>query len=235
MQFSLWQLILISYLLGSVPAAYIAANRTRGIDLRYNGSGNVGASNLMRFVSGRSAIPVIIFDLFKGGAIICLTKWLGFSLGSQMMVGIAAVCGHNWPIFLRFKGGRGVITTSAVVSSTAGTNALSSWEQIGLIATALCAVVFIHALFKKGPLGVFIGIASMPLISWILNAPPPFIQGCLALFGIFAVRRLTAKQPVTVESCNRRQLLKNRLLFDRDIVDIETWVAFIEKKGLLKS
>ncbi|MDD5511525.1 MAG: glycerol-3-phosphate acyltransferase, partial [Dehalococcoidales bacterium] len=200
----LWQLILASYLLGSVPAAYIAANRSKGIDLRDLGSGNVGASNLMRFTSRSIAIPVILFDFVKGSAFLLFAEWLGFSLGSQMAVGIAAVCGHNWPIFLRFKGGRGVITTAAVVFAAASANTLSSWGNIASVVIALSTVVGVSVLFKRGPTGVLVGIASIPILAWILGAPTPFILGCFGLFGIFLLRRLTAPQPVKVHLTNRR-------------------------------
>ncbi len=226
----LWQLILASYLLGSVPAAYIAANRSKGIDLRDHGSGNVGASNLMRFTSRRMAIPVILFDFIKGCAFLLLAERLGFSLGSQMVVGIAAVCGHNWPIFLRFKGGRGIITTSAVVFSAVSANTLSSWGNISFVVIALSAVVWVSVLLKRGPTGVFVGIASIPVLAWILNAPLPFILGCLGLFGIFVLRRLTAPQPVTVDSMNRIRVLINRLLFDCDVADKEVWISLTDQQ-----
>jgi len=226
-----WQLIVSAYLLGSVPAAYLAGKWSKGIDLRYRGSGNVGASNLLHFASKRIAVPVILFDFIKGGIVVWLGWRLGFSLGPQMGVGIVAVCGHNWPLSLRFKGGRGVITTSAVVFTAAGVNELAPLGTTALIITALSAVVWVNAPFKRGPLGVFIALAAIPPLAWALRVPLPFVQGCLGLFGVFAARRLTAPQPVKVESLNRRQVLINRLLFDRDMGDKEAWVALIEKQG----
>lgn len=226
-----WQLIVSAYLLGSVPAAYLAGKWSKGIDLRYRGSGNVGASNLLHFASRRIAVPVILFDFIKGGIVVWLGWRLGFSLGPQMGVGIAAVCGHNWPLSLRFKGGRGVITTSAVVFTAAGVNELAPLGTTALIITALSAIVWVNVPFKRGPLGVFIALAAIPPLAWALRAPLPFVQGCLGLFGVFAARRLTAPQPVKVESLNRRQVLINRLLFDRDMGDKEAWVALIEKQG----
>ena len=226
-----WQLILSAYLLGSVPAAYLAAKWSRGIDLRYHGSGNVGATNLLRCASRRIAAPVIFFDSIKGGIMVWLAWRLGFSLGPQMGVGIAAVCGHNWPLSLRFKGGRGVITTSAVVFTAAGVNELAPLSTTALIITALSAVVWVNVSFKRGPLGVFIALAAIPPLAWALHAPLPLVQGCLGLFGVFAARRLTAPQPIKVESLNRRQVLINRLLFDQDMGDKEAWVALIEKQG----
>lgn len=226
-----WQLIVSAYLLGSVPAAYLAGKWSKGIDLRYRGSGNVGVSNLLRFASRRIAVPVILFDFIKGGVLVWLGWRLGFSLGPQMGVGIVAVCGHNWPLSLRFKGGRGVITTSAVVFTAAGVNELAPLGTTALIITALSAVVWVNVPFKRGPLGVFIALAAIPPLAWALHMPLSFVQGCLGLFGVFAARRLTAPQPVKVESLNRRQVLINRLLFDRDMGDKEAWVALIEKQG----
>jgi len=226
-----WQLIVSAYLLGSVPAAYLAGKWSKGIDLRYRGSGNVGASNLLHFASRRIAVPVILFDFIKGGIVVWLGWRLGFSLGPQIGVGIAAVCGHNWPLFLRFKGGRGVITTSAVVFTAAGVNELAPLSTTALIITALSAVVLVNVSFKRGPLGVFIALAVIPPLAWAIHAPLPFVQGCLGLFGVFAARRLTAPQPVKIESLNRRHMLINRLLFDRDIGDKEVSAALIEKQG----
>ena len=106
-----WPVVLGAYLLGSVPSAYLAGQWSRGIDIRRYGSGNVGATNLMRFTSKRVAIPVIIFDSVKGMIMVGVAWQLGLGVTEQMLVGIAAIVGHNWPVFLRFTGGRGVITT----------------------------------------------------------------------------------------------------------------------------
>ncbi len=231
MAFYFWQLIVSAYFLGSVPAAYLAGKWSKGIDLRYRGSGNVGTSNLLRFASRRIAVPVILFDFIKGGIMVWLGWRLGFSLGPQMGLGIAAVCGHNWPLSLRFKGGRGLITTSAVVGTAAGVNELAPLGTTALIITALSAVVLVNVSFKRGPLGVFIALAAIPPLAWAFHMPLPFIQGCLGLFGVFAARRLTAPQPVKIESLNRRQVLINRLLFDWDMGDKEVSVALIEEQG----
>ena len=109
-------LILGAYLLGSVPAAYLVAKWSRGIDLRQYGSGSVGASNVVAVASRWWSIPVIIFDLGKGLVMVWVAQLLGLGVAQQVTVGLAVIVGHNWPVFLRFSGGRGILTTLGVVS-----------------------------------------------------------------------------------------------------------------------
>ena len=80
-------LLVAAYLLGSVPAAYLVAKWARGIDIRQYGSGNVGASNVVRIVSKRWAIPVIIFDLSKGAVMVWAAQLLGLGIAEQVTVG----------------------------------------------------------------------------------------------------------------------------------------------------
>jgi glycerol-3-phosphate acyltransferase PlsY len=109
-------LIIAAYLLGSVPAAYLAARWTRGIDIRKHGSGNVGASNLLRLNARWLAVAVTIFDLGKGALMVWAAQLVGMGTVQQVAVGMAAIIGHNWPVFLRFSGGRGILTTLGVIA-----------------------------------------------------------------------------------------------------------------------
>jgi len=99
-------LILAAYLLGSVPVTYLAARFARGIDIRQYGSGHLGGGNLWRMTSWKLGLPVIVFDLGKGVLMVWVAQILGLSVAQQLVVGAAAVVGHNWSIFLRFGGGR---------------------------------------------------------------------------------------------------------------------------------
>ena len=109
-----WLLILGAYLLGSVPAAYLAAKWSRGIDIREYGTGKVGAANILSAASKWLVIPVAIFDIGKGALTIWVAQLLGLGAAEQVTVGIITVVGHNWPVFLRFQGGRGIFTTLGV-------------------------------------------------------------------------------------------------------------------------
>ncbi|MBE9512600.1 MAG: glycerol-3-phosphate acyltransferase [Chloroflexi bacterium] len=236
MPFEFWSLVAGSYLLGSVPSAYLAGKWSRGIDIRQYGSGNVGATNLLHFTSKRVAIPVIIFDVLKGMIVVLVAWRLGFGLAGQVVVGLAAISGHNWPCFLRFNGGRGIITTLGVAFMVPLINNLVPLEMVILITIVLNAIVWVSSFcFKGGPLGVFIVAASMPLLGLGFDAPLPYTLGLLGMFLMLVLRRLTAPQPISITSMSKRQALLNRLLFDRDIREKEAWMSLVleqqEKQG----
>lgn len=104
-------LLLSAYLLGSLPTAYMAGRLTRGVDIRKLGSGSVGGSNVGVVVSHWLVFPVGIVDLGKGMLAVALAKWLDLGMGWQAAVGLLAIAGHNWSIFLGFSGGRGIGTS----------------------------------------------------------------------------------------------------------------------------
>ena len=231
MPFEFGLLIVGAYLLGSVPSAYLAGKWSRGIDIRQHGSGNVGATNLMSLTSKRVAIPVIIFDLFKGMGMVWVVWWLGLGLTEQVVVGLAALSGHNWSIFLRFNGGRGVITTLGVAFMIPLLNNLVPLEIVILITIVLNAIVWVSSFcFKSGPVGVFMVAASMPLLGLGLGAPLPYTLGLLGMFLIIVIRRVTAPQPISVTSISTKQVLLNRLLFDRDIREKGSWLSLVLKQ-----
>jgi len=212
-------LILGAYLLGSVPAAYLAAKWSRGIDIRRFSDGNVGATNLLRLTSKRIAIPVIIFDVGKGAVMVWTAQLLGLDTTQQITVGLAAIIGHSWPVFLRFNGGRGMLTTLGVVFI------LVPW--LGLIALI---IAYSMAPFRQLALGTIIVVASLPIFSWFLpqlfgiEKPLPITLGFVAIFLLAVIRRLTAPQTIFTPSVSKGQLFVNRLLFDRDIRDRDAWV-----------
>lgn len=115
MQLATLGLMLIAYLIGSIPFSWLVA-RTKGIDLRNIGSGNTGASNVWRAAGFRFFVVALILDIFKG--------WLPTFLAHTMVqvsavetigVGLCAVLGHVYPIFMRFRGGKAVATTGGVI------------------------------------------------------------------------------------------------------------------------
>jgi len=108
--------LLAAYLLGSLPTAAIVARRKRGGDIRERGSGNPGATNVLRVFGWRTALPVLVVDVAKGAI---AAAWLpGRAAPSEWLpyaVGAAAIVGHLWPVWARFRGGKGVATTAGVV------------------------------------------------------------------------------------------------------------------------
>ena len=116
--------IIISYFIGSIPTAFIFGRILKGIDIRQFGSGNVGATNALRVLGKGPGIMVLVLDilkglvavLFLGNFVLAKAKMVGISDEIlRTLLGLSCISGHNWTIFLRFKGGKGVATTLGVL------------------------------------------------------------------------------------------------------------------------
>ncbi len=210
-------LVIGAYLLGSVPAAYLVARWSRGIDIRQYGSGNAGAANVSSTVSKRWTIPVTIFDIGKGVLAVYIARWLGLAVYQQVVVGLTIVAGHNWPVFLHFNGGRGWLASAGVIFAFAPR-----------LAVVLAAVAFASAPFGFLATGTLFVITLLPPLSWFASQPfgiersLSLTLGFTALLAILIIRRLTA--PRSGQEVPLRQLLVNRLFFDRDIRDRKAWI-----------
>ena len=217
MRLSYWYQVLIYWVQCPAP---IWAKWSRGIDIRQYGSGNVGASNVLAVVSKRWSIPVTAFDIGKGALIVWIAQLLGLGAAQQVTVGIATVIGHNWPIFLRFRGGRGMFTILGVATILS--------PKLGLIALVLA---FILAPLRQVALGATAALVSLPFLSWFLSQPLgiearlPVTLGFTALVLIVLSRRLVAPRTRLSEAVPPVELVINRLLFDRDIRDRKAWVS----------
>ena len=110
-----WLIILIGYLIGSLPTAYIAGRILRGADIRQMGDENMGAANAFRELGTWVGVAVGIVDAGKGALAVLIAQAAGMSPGFVMITGAAAVIGHNWPALIGFRGGRGESTTIGVL------------------------------------------------------------------------------------------------------------------------
>ena len=99
--------LIAAYFLGSIPSAYLAGRIRKGIDIRQVGSHNMGAMNTFYNVGFFSGLLVLITDLGKGAAAVALARWLGVPFEMELVAGVFAVLGHNFPVWLRFRGGKG--------------------------------------------------------------------------------------------------------------------------------
>ena len=214
-------LLVGAYLVGSVPTAYIVGRWRRGIDVRQYGSGNVGASNLLRSSGKRLATVVTIVDLCKGILVIWVAQLAGLDILPQVAVGLAAIIGHNWPVFLRFSGGRGILTTLGVAFFLPLANGpLVPWALI--VSLALVAIFTFG--FHNLAVGTIAGMTALPLVSWLAGEPLALTLGFSAMFLLMVIRRLTASRTSLTASVSTGELLINRLLLDRDIRDKEAWI-----------
>ena len=171
--------VVAAYLLGSIPSAYIAGRLVKGIDIRKVGGGNVGAVNALREVGTAAGFAVFFADIAKGALAVLIARWLGLPQIAVFVTGFAAVAGHNWPIFLQFKGGKGGATTAGVFFALVPVEfaiAFTIMFAIGLVTS--------NARFSFG-----IGFLLLPFIIWGFGgelslilysiALPVFISLCL--------------------------------------------------------
>lgn len=176
----------LGYLLGSINSSLVVG-KFYGVDVRKHGSGNAGATNTLRTLGKKAAAIATLGDMIKG-FIACtagyfLVKQLGV-IGTDigiMVAGVAAVIGHNWPVFFKFKGGKGVLTSLAVV--------LMMDYRIALILLGIFIVIV--AITRYVSLGSVLGTLFFPVFAlWIFKKPTAFIicSSILALMIVFRHR-----------------------------------------------
>ena len=214
-------LVIGAYLLGSVPAAYLAIKWSRGIDIRRVGTGKVGAANVLNAGPKWLAIPVAIFDIGKGAFVVFIAKQIGLSALQQATVGLFAIVGHDWPVYLGFKsGGRGVFVSLGVI-------AMLSWKM-GLIALIF---PYLLAPIKQVSFGVFLVFVSLPFLSYFLTGPlgvedrVAITLGFIVLSTIALLKRMVARRTELSKNLPLVKVVFYRLLFDRDIADRQLWNA----------
>ncbi len=152
--------VIIAYLLGSIPAAYIITRLVTGKDIRQLGSGNVGGNNVFQEVGKVAGIAVGIFDVGKGAAAVAIAYWfLDAPLFFVLAAGLAAVAGHIWSIYLKFTGGNGIATTIGVLSL------LMTRELLIVFAITLLLVV----ITRNPVLSVNISLLLVPISAWFLE------------------------------------------------------------------
>ncbi|HUV75210.1 MAG TPA: glycerol-3-phosphate acyltransferase [Dehalococcoidales bacterium] len=193
--------IVVGYLLGSIPFAYIAGRLKKGVDIRQVGGGNLGTLNTLREIGLLPGLAVLIADIAKGSLTVLIAQWLDLSLIWIFVAGFACVVGHVWPVFLKFKGGRGAATTIGVF--------------LGLVppeaAISLAIIVIIIIVTSNFRLAIIIGLAFLPLIVWQLNGSVMLIAYSLALPVFLVIRNLTSfREPASNTGS------KKNLIFDRD-------------------
>jgi glycerol-3-phosphate acyltransferase PlsY len=216
---SLLLALLVSYLWGSIPTAYLAA-RTRGVDLRSFGSGNVGSSNLRRVIGKYPAALVGLSDVLKGALPVFLAFRADWDSTAAGLLGLATVCGHNWPIYLRFRGGRGLAATLGVLF------VLAPWSCIPILAgLALGTIV------GRVALGAGAGLILIPPIGFLSGQAAVLQHMLLILVAVAFFKRLLANgEPVS--PANWKGVLVKRLLYDRDVDSEAEWT---ERRQVVES
>ena len=175
-------LLVAAYLIGAFPSSYVVGKLARGIDLREHGSGNLGATNAYRVLGWRAALPVFLLDSFKGWLpTFYFARWdTSPDWRWALAYGAAAIVGHVFSIYVRFKGGKGVATGSGVFLALAP---LAVLIGLGIWAVLLATTGIVS-------LASIVSAAVLPLAVWVLGAPYEIIALALGLaaFVIYAHR-----------------------------------------------
>ena len=177
--------VLLSYVAGSIPAAYLAG-KSRGIDLRRYGSGNLGATNVIRTLGWKIGLTVFAFDTAKGALpVLALPRWTEGPLAPEVVAilcGLAAVLGHFRPVFLRFgKGGKGVATAAGVFFALAPLPMLAALAVFGV-------VVLVSGYVSLGSLAAAVVLPSFLLATEGASSPVFLVSVLLAGFVFWTHR-----------------------------------------------
>lgn len=175
-------LVLASYLVGAFPTSYVTGRLVRGIDLRQHGSGNLGATNVFRVLGWKAAVPVMLVDIFKGFAPTFFFPRLDGSPRWEwaLAFGAAAILGHVYSVYVRFKGGKGVATSAGVFL------ALAPWAVLAGLAVWITLV----AATRIVSISSIAAALVVPPVVWLTDRPAPILWLSLALaaFVIWAHR-----------------------------------------------
>jgi glycerol-3-phosphate acyltransferase PlsY len=162
-------IIIISYLIGSIPTAYLIGRICGKVDIRKVGSGNVGATNVYRTVGKTAGISVLIIDVLKGFLPVYVVEILGFDTIYKICAGLGAIIGHTWTIFLKFKGGRGVATSLGVFLGLTPVPVL----------IVLLIFILVASISRYISLGSIIGALSLPPLLLFFET-----ENVIKIFGI---------------------------------------------------
>jgi glycerol-3-phosphate acyltransferase PlsY len=190
-----FSLIVGSYWIGGIPTAYITTRLLTGQDIRQLGDRNSGAANVFRNVDAKAGILVGIADVVKGAAVIVLVRGLVDSTVLEMLAGVAVLVGHNWPVHLRLRGGRGAATSIGVLLAMLPALAI----PIGVISmVVLC-------LKRKSIIAIGFFLISVAVLAWPTGYPYSVVIYSVAvpvLVGLthyFSVRALLSQAQMGVE------------------------------------
>jgi glycerol-3-phosphate acyltransferase PlsY len=170
--------ILLAYLLGSLPFAFLVARRVNASDLRLVGSGNFGAANVMRASGISAALLVVTLDIGKGAASVWLARRISMGTVAPSAAGFAAIIGHIYPIWLRFRGGKGVATGCGVFSLLAPL----------ALTPAIVLFLAIVVMTRLVSLGSLIATIALPPLALLLGSPAPVVTAATAAAAVILFR-----------------------------------------------
>jgi glycerol-3-phosphate acyltransferase PlsY len=171
-------LVFLGYAIGSIPFGFLLARRWASVDVRMAGSGNVGATNVFRTTRRSLGLAVVLLDLAKGSAVVLLADRFGAGDPVRTATGVAAVIGHIFPVWLRFRGGKGVATTCG------------AFALLAPVATAIALGGFVITLWlsRYVSLASVIAAVLLPWMAYTTHAPAVVLGGIAIVAGLVVYR-----------------------------------------------
>lgn len=221
MSYTMILAFILAYVFGSIPVLFLLVKLRTGIDLRHAGTGNVGISNAVQQAGRTIAGPIIFYEVFVKGAFpVFLASGFVLDLGVATQVGVAlgVIAGHNWPVFLRFRGGRGLAPSIGVILAL---------SPLLLVAYGAVAIA-IWLVTRNSPVAWLVSMLGLPAWAILLKLP----EGLAVFAGLYLVvvvgRRALGnwpgKQAERIPGSTFLRILLNRVVLDRDIASREEWV-----------
>jgi glycerol-3-phosphate acyltransferase PlsY len=180
-----WLVVILSYLVGAIPTAYIIGRINSGKDIRRVGDENAGAANAYRELGPGAGILVGIIDAAKGSVVILLAQAVNMPQLVVLTAGLAAVIGHNWPVFLGFKGGRGVSTTIGI---------LFVLVTIPMLIMTIPTLLILIWRKNVTPSMAFLFIV-LPLVDWLFKVEFALIAYGIALPALIGITTFFRTRP----------------------------------------
>lgn len=184
-------IIIITYLLGNISTSYIIAKRVAGVDIRTQGSGNAGSTNVLRTLGKKAGLMTFIGDLLKGIVAVFIAELIAKLTNVDVLTAgyigvVGVVCGHNWPAFLGFRGGKGVATS------------LGSMIAVNPVIALTCFGIFlvIVAITKYVSLGSVLSISMSPIFMLILHNEKGLLATLFLTLSVIFTHRENIKRLV---------------------------------------
>jgi glycerol-3-phosphate acyltransferase PlsY len=192
--------MIVGYLVGSIPTAYIVSRLRKGIDIRKVGSGNMGAANVMRQIGTHEGIFVGLIDIAKGAGAILIAQALNVSELWVYAAGFAALVGHNFPVFAGFRGGRGSATIIGIFLVLA--------PKAILVTLVVLAIPFFTS--RKFTGAIIVGFGLLPVFIWVFEGSLELVRYALAIDLFMLVRNLSGIRQVLAKG-----IMKD-IIYDRE-------------------
>ena len=177
---SIW-LVGTAYVVGGIPFAFVLARRWGGTDVRYSGSGNIGATNVLRTTGASVAFAVLVLDMSKGYVVVFAARSQGADQVVQSLVATAVVAGHILPVWLKFRGGKGVATACGAFAVLAPTAALA----------AAIIFVLIGGLTRYVSLGSMSAALALAPLAYATASSPPVVVSALVVAILVLLRHMS--------------------------------------------